>query len=59
MDTGGPYVNAALICEKVLQETDGVLSVVRIIDRFTIVTVAAARQMRFPPGSSISMWSSC
>jgi hypothetical protein len=39
METGAAYINAALICEKVLQERDSVLSVVRIIDRLT-VTVA-------------------
>lgn len=31
----GPYVLAALICEKVLQEKDGALSAIRIIDRVT------------------------
>ncbi len=52
MDSGGPYINAGLICEKVLQERDGVLSVVRIIDRIT-VTVAAAQGAApdtIPPG---------
>lgn len=28
-----PYVTAALLCEKVLQEKDGTLSAVRIVDR--------------------------
>ena len=32
---GGPFLCAAIFCEKVLEETDGVNSVVRIIDRFT------------------------
>lgn len=31
----GPYVQAALICEKALQEKDGVLTLVRIVDRVT------------------------
>lgn len=31
----GPYLNAAFICEKVLQERDGVVSAIRIIDRLT------------------------
>jgi hypothetical protein len=35
MSPGGPYLLAALICEKVLTETDGVQSVIRIIDRIT------------------------
>ena len=33
---GGPYICAALFCEKVLKEADGVLSAIRIIDRFNI-----------------------
>jgi len=31
----GPYLNAALICEKILREQDGVVSAIRIIDRLT------------------------
>lgn len=34
-DELGPYLNAAFICEKVLQERDGVMSAIRIIDRLT------------------------
>lgn len=37
----GPYLNSALICEKVLQERDGVLSAIRIIDRLTHTTPGA------------------
>src|SRR6202158_2516231 len=33
---GGPYLSAALLCEKALQETDGVISLVRIVDRWTV-----------------------
>ncbi len=33
MDKPLPYVTAALLCEKVLQEKDGSLSVIRIADR--------------------------
>ena len=32
-EKGGPYLEAALLCEKVLTEQDGVKSVIRIIDR--------------------------
>jgi hypothetical protein len=32
-DPGGPHVTAAVICERVLNEQDGVASIVRIIDR--------------------------
>ena len=31
----GPFLNAALICERVLEEKDGVKSAIRIIDRIT------------------------
>jgi hypothetical protein len=33
---GGPYLQAALLCEKALQETDGVISLIRIVDRWTV-----------------------
>ena len=36
MPNPGPHVVAAAICEKVLQEQDGVLSLIRIIDRVMI-----------------------
>ena len=35
----GPYVNLAAICEKVLQERDGVLTLVRVIDRVMVATM--------------------
>ena len=41
METGGPYLNAALLCEKVLQEKDEVLSVIRVIDRITITAMSS------------------
>lgn len=34
-DTSGPYLAAAFVCERVLQEADGVVSAIRIIDRLT------------------------
>lgn len=32
---GGPFLSAALLCEKVLVEQDGIKSAIRIIDRVT------------------------
>ncbi len=32
----GPFLNAALLCEKVLQESDGTVSIVRMVDRVTV-----------------------
>ena len=40
VNTGGPYLNAALLCERVLQERDGVTSLIRVIDRVTVTAVA-------------------
>lgn len=37
----GPYLTVAVLCEKVLQEQDGVLSAIRIVDRFTARAVGA------------------
>lgn len=52
METGGPYLNAALLCEKVLQERDGVLSIIRVVDRFTIMAISAgvSAPESLPPG---------
>jgi hypothetical protein len=38
-DTPMPHVIAALFCEKILQEADGSLSVIRIADKLTIQTI--------------------
>lgn len=35
----GPYLTAAFICEKILEEKDGVKSAIRIIDRVTHTVV--------------------
>jgi hypothetical protein len=40
MPDTGPYITAAFICEKTLQEQDGVLSAIRIIDRITFTTTS-------------------
>lgn len=32
----GPYLQAALLCEKVLHETDKVLSIIRVVDGITV-----------------------
>ena len=34
--TGGPYLVAAFFCERVLREQDGVLSFIRVVDRWNI-----------------------
>jgi uncharacterized protein DUF6941 len=34
--SGGPYLALAVLCERVLKEQDGVISVIRIVDRITL-----------------------
>lgn len=34
--SGGPYLIAALFCDKVLREADGVLSFIRVVDRWNV-----------------------
>lgn len=36
IESTGPHLAVAVICEKALQEQDGVLSIIRIIDRVTV-----------------------
>jgi len=45
----GPYLNAALICEKVLQEKDETVSIVRIVDRVTVTAAASSSPENIPP----------
>lgn len=45
---GGPYVAMAVLCERVLEERDGTLSIIRVVDRIT-QTVMAASDAALPP----------
>ncbi|MGV3516151.1 DUF6941 family protein [Luteitalea sp.] len=45
---GGPWLIAACLCERVLTETDGTHSLVRVIDRLTVKTEKPA--VDFPGG---------
>lgn len=46
---GGPYVTAAVLCERVLTEQDGVLSFVRIVDRVTHAAIGPSVAEVMPP----------
>src|SRR5271157_4694811 len=35
-EMGGPYLSIAVFCEKLLQESDGGLSLIRVFDRYTV-----------------------
>lgn len=45
----GPYLNAALLCENILQEQDGTLSIIRMIDRITLTAPASSSPEALPP----------
>lgn len=45
----GPYVQIATFCERVLQEADGVLSIIRAIDRITITAYGTDVPPELPP----------
>ncbi|GIW07085.1 MAG: hypothetical protein KatS3mg060_1890 [Dehalococcoidia bacterium] len=44
----GPWLNAALLCEQILQERDGTLSAIRIVDRLTIHAEGQAVPVEMP-----------
>jgi hypothetical protein len=48
-ENSGPYLNAALICEKVLQEKDEAISVIRMIDRIIVTVNALGSPESLPP----------
>lgn len=50
-EAGGPYVQMAALCERVLEGKDGVLSVIRIIDRFTFTASGPSPPEEMPPGT--------
>jgi len=45
---GGPWLQAAVFCEKLLQEQDGVVSLIRVIDRFMIQASGPEPPERMP-----------
>lgn len=49
-ESGGPYLNMAVLCEKVLREQDGIISVIRVVDRLTITPPPDAPE-QMPPTS--------
>ena len=46
---GGPYVTAACLCERVLQEADGVASLIRVVDRIINSAIGPAAPDEMPP----------
>jgi hypothetical protein len=48
-EMGGPYLTAALLCEKVLQEKDGIVSAIRVIDRIIATAQGSELPEQMPP----------
>lgn len=45
----GPYLRVAALCERVLTESDGVLSLIRVVDRWTHQAVGPNAPAEMPP----------
>lgn len=45
----GPFLTVACICESVLQEQDGVISLIRVVDRFTVTGTGPDAPVEMPP----------
>jgi hypothetical protein len=67
MQSPKPFVNIACLCEKILTEKDDVLSLIRLVDSFTVsippnmptdtkphLTLNAVLGLRQPPGETIT-----
>jgi hypothetical protein len=50
---GGPYVATAVFCERVLTERDGVPSLIRVVDRFTLAVPPGQKPPPFQVFASI------
>jgi len=46
---GGPYLQMAFFCEKVLREADGVMSFIRQVDRLTTMASGSDAPAQMPP----------
>lgn len=49
MPDTGPHLNAAILCERVITESDGVLSFIRVVDRFIQTATGAEPPDEMPP----------
>jgi hypothetical protein len=56
--SGGPYLVAACFCDKVLQEADGVLSLIRVVDRWNVVGTTPAMSPSFVQGTLVILFKS-
>ena len=52
---GGPYLQVAVFCERILKEQDGVSSLIRMVDRITIQASGPQPPEKMPP-TRLSLW---
>lgn len=48
-----PYLKLGAICERVLQEKDGVLSIIRMVDQFTLTVAGKEPPDQLPEGEAL------
>lgn len=48
-NSNGPYLNAALLCETILQEKNETISIIRMVDRITLTAHASLSPETLPP----------
>lgn len=48
---GGPWLLAAVFCEKVMFEKDNTATLIRLVDRFTMTASGAAPPVKMPPAN--------
>ncbi len=49
MPDKGPYLRAAVLCENVIEDKQGVLSLIRVVDRFQHLAVGSDAPAEMPP----------
>lgn len=52
---GGPYLTGVFFCEKVLREPDGVMSFIRVVEKWTVMGPAEAMQPSLIPLTLVVM----
>jgi hypothetical protein len=56
----GPHIAAAFLCEKILQENDGVQSFIRVVERFNVpILPKLPPGVQLPPGVIINQLLQC
>lgn len=56
--SGGPYLSAAFLCERVLREQDGVISFIRVVDRFNVVGPSETMNVTLIPATVVALFKS-